>query len=305
MGRRPMGWEGTEPSGGGAATGGKPLAAVVVEAGGRRLAVPDAAVAEVWTVPDGPPGGASTFLLHLGRDLPLLRLREIWGEAPATGEVAGEETLLELTTPAGRLGLIVDRVLSRRELLGTASSRRPSCVNWMDGTAVAASGERLPLLAPGELVRRWGSGAERALLPSPASSAPDTVLIADERPSARRALSELVEDLGFRPLVARDGVEALEVLIAAPHPPALLLLDAEMPRMNGEELLTLVRAQGAFRPVPVVLMTSVASSAPRFSELGASASLLRPFQEETVAAVVRVLAGARRREEVDGDDPGG
>ena len=79
---------------------------------------------------------------------------------------------------------------------------------------------------------------------------------------------------------ARDGVEALEVI--ARQEPAAVLLDIEMPRMDGYELMATLRSQEQYRHLPLIVLTSRAATKhhQRAFQLGADAYLVKPYQDE-------------------------
>jgi CheY-like chemotaxis protein len=121
--------------------------------------------------------------------------------------------------------------------------------------------------------------------------------VVDESPSVRQVVSRLLQGQGWTVLAARDGLEALEVLHRAGPPPDLLLVDVEMLRMDGYELLATVRGQPAFAGIPVVMLTSRAGSKHRrkAEELGASAYLVKPYQKEELLATMAELLPRSRR----------
>jgi chemosensory pili system protein ChpA (sensor histidine kinase/response regulator) len=80
------------------------------------------------------------------------------------------------------------------------------------------------------------------------------VLIVDDSLSVRRSMQQLVGDAGFEVRTARDGLEAIELLNTIQ--PDLLLVDLEMPRMNGLELTTHIRAQAKTQQLPIIMITS-------------------------------------------------
>jgi len=70
----------------------------------------------------------------------------------------------------------------------------------------------------------------------PASAAGETILVAEDEPQVRALVARVLEDLGYRVLIAEDGVEALELASHHERPIDLLLTDVVMPRANGREL---------------------------------------------------------------------
>jgi CheY-like chemotaxis protein len=89
--------------------------------------------------------------------------------------------------------------------------------------------------------------------------------------------------------MARDGVEALEMITS--EPPAAVLLDIEMPRMDGYELISTVRAQEQYRTLPLIVLTSRAASKhqQRAMTLGASGYVVKPYQDEELLNTINKL----------------
>ena len=89
--------------------------------------------------------------------------------------------------------------------------------------------------------------------------------------------------------MARDGVEALDMITN--ETPAAVLLDIEMPRMDGYELMATVRAQEQYRRLPLVILTSRAAAKhqQRAMQLGASAYVVKPYQDEELVSTLNTL----------------
>jgi DNA-binding response OmpR family regulator len=119
------------------------------------------------------------------------------------------------------------------------------------------------------------------------------VLIADDDPVIRRLLQVNFRLEGFDVEVARHGKECMEMALA--NPPDAVVLDVQMPRMNGWETTLAMRQEDELSGVPVVLLTARGSEADvrRGEALGVVAHLTKPFDPgELVSVVRRALAGA-------------
>ncbi|WP_376796678.1 response regulator [Thermogemmatispora sp.] len=130
-------------------------------------------------------------------------------------------------------------------------------------------------------------------LPTPRIERGRHVLVVDDSPSVRRVVSNMLKQHGWEVQTARDGVEALELISS--QPPAAVLLDIEMPRMDGYELMATVRSQEQYRTLPLVVLTSRAASKhkQRAMQLGASAYIVKPYQdEELISTLNRLVYGA-------------
>jgi CheY-like chemotaxis protein len=99
----------------------------------------------------------------------------------------------------------------------------------------------------------------------------------------------MLKQNGWEVQAARDGVEALEMI--SRETPAGILLDIEMPRMDGYELIATLRAQEQYRTLPVVILTSRAASKhqQRAMQLGASAYVVKPYQDEELINILNLL----------------
>src|SRR5262249_12320443 len=124
------------------------------------------------------------------------------------------------------------------------------------------------------------------------------LLVVDDSPSVRRVVSSMLKQHNWEVQMARDGLEALEMISA--ETPAAVLLDIEMPRMDGYELISTVRAQEQYRTLPLIVLTSRAASKhqQRAMSLGASSYVVKPYQDEELLRVINSLVfgtGASRQ----------
>ncbi len=118
-------------------------------------------------------------------------------------------------------------------------------------------------------------------------------LVVDDSLSARRALAEFVTDLGFEVQTASDGLEAVSIL--EQYVPDILLVDLEMPRMNGLELTSHVRSRDATQHVPVIMITSRSTEKHRHNatQAGVNTYLIKPFSEDDLATHIEQLTSLR------------
>jgi two-component system, chemotaxis family, chemotaxis protein CheY len=114
------------------------------------------------------------------------------------------------------------------------------------------------------------------------------ILIADDEEPIVEMLATFVADLGYTPLVAQNGQEALD--LARQHEPALIITDLMMPIMNGADLILALRAEAAAKgraSPPIVLLT--AGSKKAVSQLPVEVLLLKPFDLNQLEQVLRHL----------------
>jgi chemosensory pili system protein ChpA (sensor histidine kinase/response regulator) len=117
------------------------------------------------------------------------------------------------------------------------------------------------------------------------------VLIVDDSLSVRRVVANLMKNTGWKPLQAKDGVEALELLAKLDRVPDVMLLDIEMPRMDGFELTARLRDMDLYRKVPIIMLTSRAGEKHRSKafSLGVTDYLVKPYQDEVLLGTIRRL----------------
>ncbi len=119
-----------------------------------------------------------------------------------------------------------------------------------------------------------------------------SVLIVDDSPSVRHLTSNIIKNAGWTAIVARDGVEALEILQDSRELPDVILSDVEMPRMNGYELLASLKKQENLQVIPVVMISSRANDKHRQKavDLGVSEYLTKPFDDANLIEIIKTLS---------------
>ena len=118
-----------------------------------------------------------------------------------------------------------------------------------------------------------------------------SVLIVDDSVSVRMIMTNFIKSSGWLPITAKDGVEALEMLQAVSQLPDIILLDVEMPRMDGYELLSRLKSNAVYRDSPVVMITSRSSEKHRMKalEMGAADYVIKPYQDDMLHNLIEHL----------------
>jgi signal transduction histidine kinase/HPt (histidine-containing phosphotransfer) domain-containing protein len=125
------------------------------------------------------------------------------------------------------------------------------------------------------------------------------ILIVDDDPSTRLAMSELLQAPGLNIIAVGSGLDALRAVLRSDV--ALILLDVRMPDMDGFETATLIRSLNRSRHVPIVFLTSAAERADweaRGYELGAVDYIVKPCDSDVLKSKVAVFADLHRRNAV-------
>ena len=200
-----------------------------------------------------------------------------------------------------RVALHVDEVLGNQEVvvkhLGPQLSRLPG----LAGITLLASGAVALIYNPVALATLYGDSARaatQAAMRSPAAGTalplaaePEVaeaplVMVVDDSLTVRRVTQRLLLREGYRVVLAKDGLDALERL--AEGVPAIVLSDIEMPRMDGFDLVRNMRADARLRDLPVIMITSRIAQKHRdyAAELGVDHYLGKPYSEEDLLALI-------------------
>jgi putative two-component system response regulator len=122
-------------------------------------------------------------------------------------------------------------------------------------------------------------------MPEPDTKSP-TVLVVDDVDMNVMILEEILKD-DYRILIANNGKQALEVLKNAPVLPKIILLDVMMPEMTGREMFDIMKADEAFKRIPVIFITAENDSESELLAAGAVDFINKPFLPEIVMLRVR------------------
>jgi len=237
---------------------------------------------------------AGAIAVH-GETLPLHYLPELLHESTgAPGQRSSP--VLVLRSGNTRLALRVDEVLGNREVviknIGPQLARMPGIA----GATVLGSGEIVLILDPVQLAgqgARPGRASAAPAEPVPAPARIATIMVVDDSLTVRKVTQRLLEREGYRVLLAKDGVDALEQMQETR--PDLMLVDIEMPRMDGFDLTRHVRGNEATAALPIIMITSRTADKHRnyAMDLGVDAYFGKPFQEESLLAAITGLLEAR------------
>ena len=272
--------------------------ALVVLAGGQRVAVPLAQVRRVLRASPAQRlvvGGVQLLQLDDGAR-PLRGLAELLGWPAAPVAEAPGLTVLLIAAGDHEAALQVDDIVGQQEVVIKAPAPPFDVLPGLAGASVQGDGTVLPVINPLELLS-GGRIRTRVAQPAPlattapaASSGAPLALVVDDSLSVRRVVSRMLERHGWRVQEARDGLQALELV--RQEPPDVLLLDVEMPRMDGYELASLLKKPGPYQAIPIVMLTSRAGEKHRRKafELGVDAYLVKPYQEAELVRVLREVA---------------
>jgi chemosensory pili system protein ChpA (sensor histidine kinase/response regulator) len=271
--------------------------ALLVKAHGQTFAIPLSVVTQILRLEqaDREQVGQEPVLRVNGRVYPRIELGKAMNLKQPADETVTRQPVLLLNLGDRQVALVVDRLLGGREIVIKNLGTHVRQLHGITGATLMGDGTVVLIVNPAELVREPVRARPTPRMSAAAPARPThralTVLVVDDSPSVRRVVSNLIKSAGWTPVAAKDGLEALELLHHATTPPDLILLDVEMPRMDGYELLATLKRQGGYQQIPVVMVTSRAGEKHRRKalDLGASGYVVKPYQDEELLQTIREL----------------
>ncbi len=264
---------------------------VLVAAGGRTHALPSTLVEQVLQVRDTDLAAAQAAgaIAVSGQPHALHALDALLGEAPSHGAALQRlSPVLVVHGASGRIALRVDEVLGNREVVVKNIGPQLARVPGIAGATVLGTGEIVLILDPVVLAGRPAQ-ANVAAQETPEAASRATVMVVDDSITVRRVTQRLLEREGYGVMLAKDGIDALEQIEEAA--PDLMLVDIEMPRMDGFDLTREVRENAATRGIPIIMITSRTADKHRNVALGlgVNAYFGKPYQEPVLLAAIEEL----------------
>jgi chemosensory pili system protein ChpA (sensor histidine kinase/response regulator) len=208
----------------------------------------------------------------------------------------GDVTVPVVLVRAGEhsTGLVADELIGSREIVVKSVGPQISSIRGISGATILGDGRIVIILDIGALVR----GEWRARYASqPVREKGDRrtfAMVVDDSITVRRVTQRLLERNGMRVLTARDGMDAITLL--QDNVPDIILLDIEMPRMDGYEVAAHVRNDPRLRDVPIIMITSRVGEKHRARaiELGVDDYLGKPYQEAQLLDAIVPLVERHR-----------
>ena len=203
--------------------------------------------------------------------------------------------LLVKDESGSKTAIMVQEVLDSRDVVVKNMGGYIPKIKGIIGATVLGDGSVSPVIDLPELLYDKSSYQQhthiKSLYKSDATQARELpyVLVVDDSLSARRSLSQFVQDLGLSVRAARDGMEAVSIIEASK--PDLLLVDMEMPKMNGLELTSHIRATPGLKYLPIIMITSRSTDKHRKAAMdkGVNHYMVKPFNEDELSEQINRL----------------
>ena len=291
--------------------------AITVRAGDTTFAVPMTSVQAVSRIPReemaARMAGGDRTIEYVGEQYQLHELSELLGlgASHAIEDSTGQLPLLMVRAGDLRAAIHIDSVIGSREIVVKPIGPQISNVPGMFGATIMGDGSVMLILDPAPLVRHFvakqsalvtmaeveeSGGAEPlqpVVAPRTDEAGPRLVMVVDDSITMRKVTTRVLEREQLEVVTAKDGVDALEQL--QERVPDVMLLDIEMPRMDGYELATHMKNDARFRHVPIIMITSRTGEKhrQRAFEIGVERYIGKPYSESDLLRHVNEMLEAR------------
>jgi chemosensory pili system protein ChpA (sensor histidine kinase/response regulator) len=223
---------------------------------------------------------------------PVLELEALLGE-PIQPLGSDNVSLLLIKAGDQRAAFRVPQLLGHREIVIKPVGPQISSVPGILGGTVNADGNVVVILDSGPLIRHAMVHGTRPTTPQviEVQATKTLAMIVDDSITMRKVTSRVLESHDFEVVTAKDGIDATEQMQECI--PDLILLDIEMPRMDGFAVATHVRADSRLKHIPIIMITSRSGQKhrDRAAEVGANAYLTKPYKESELISQVRETLG--------------
>ena len=234
--------------------------------------------------------------------LPLFWAGALWQQSACSQlpPLDGHVHILIVRSPTQRWGLWVDSLQPTQEVLLQPPTGLTTPIAGLLGTASLPSGQVVPVYEPAPVIAAHENrqhSAHPAPLAHPEAMAEEPqrplVMLVDDSISVRRLAQHLLISHGWQVETAADGLAALQRLHEGLQP-SVMLVDIEMPGMNGLELLRRLRQEPRWQQLSVVMLTAHEAGpvSQQALDMGAQAYLTKPYSPQQLLAQVKRYAAA-------------
>jgi len=276
---------------------------VLVKAGGRLWALPSPMVEQVQQIKD-----KDLINLYLTQEVvwqnrryPFFYLPRLLGSSGNNPETMRYNSVLLLKSGQNLAAVHIDEMIGNQEVVVKNIGPQLARVSGISGATVLGTGEIVLIINPVQLagradVPKFDPTTDRALGDRPRAhvapvSTQPLVMIVDDSLTVRKITSRLLQREGFAVATAKDGMDALQLL--SEQVPDVILLDIEMPRMDGFEFTKRIKGDPSFANIPIIMITSRTAEKHRnrAAELGVDLYLGKPYQEDELLKHLREMTG--------------
>ncbi len=274
--------------------------ALLVRAGNRKYALPTAIVRQVQRfTPEALAVIQSIRELSWGGEgYRFIYLLDLFGQRDVSAEERRFSHVILLRSGGQRLAIQVDELIGIRQVVVKSIGSQLAMVSGLIGATVLADGEIVLIVNPVTLGQSVAAEAnpnitQRQLLrqdkPNLAPRKVPTIMVVDDSITVRKISERALSREGYQVVLAKDGLDALEKIRETM--PDLMLVDIEMPRMDGFDLTRSIRSNPTTQSIPIIMITSRTAEKHRrhAMQLGVNIYLGKPYTDEDLLKSISAL----------------
>lgn len=278
--------------------------ALLVRAGNRQYALPTTIVRQVQRfTPEALAVIQSIRELSWGGEgYRFIYLLDLFGQRDASAEERRFSHVILLRSGGQRLAVQVDELIGIRQVVVKSIGPQLAMVSGLVGATVLANGEIVLIVNPVTLGQGVAAEAspnitQRQLLrqdkPNVLPRKMSTIMVVDDSITVRKISERTLSREGYQVVLAKDGLDALEKI--RDTLPDVMLVDIEMPRMDGFDLTRSIRANPITQSIPIIMITSRTAEKHRrhAMQLGVNIYLGKPYTDEDLLKSISTLMGDR------------
>lgn len=205
-----------------------------------------------------------------------------------------------------KIAFVIDKLIGSREIVIKPAGLQLQFVREISGVSLLGDGQIVLALNAQHLIQRALAKMHFHVEPYESTNtqvfynekqAETKVLIVDDSTTVRQVTSRLLKRNGFKPLMAIDGMDAVEVMEDVL--PDIVLLDIEMPRMDGFQVIQAMKGKEKLKNIPIIMITSRSGEKHRVRAMqaGADAYLNKPYLEEELLNLLHKFHGRKEPHE--------
>ena len=250
---------------------------------------------ETYYAPDAPPFEYANIgykLHYLGEFVHGVRVPSLFGQTLPL-------PIMLVRGAEQRVAIQVDQLIGSREIVVKSVGAQLASVAGISGATILGDGSVVIILDTVAMLRaaslqkpRQRQQAIDNITAAKPERSTRTVMVVDDSVTVRKVTSRLLERHGFEVVLAKDGLDAITKL--EDIRPDIMLLDIEMPRMDGFEVASLVRHNPNLIGLPIIMITSRTGEKhrERAFQIGVNAYMGKPFQEQQLLETISELLAA-------------
>ena len=272
--------------------------ALLVSAGREIIAIINRGIEQILHADDGElsQNGEGMIFKTAGETYPVRNLTEMLNIQDRRSSSRQSRPVILVRCKDGIYAVLVDSVIDSQDIVVKGFGQYIPKLHGITGVTILGDGSVKPVIDMPEFLT---SPFERRVITDDFEvtgiyDLPVAVVV-DDSLSARRSLTQLMQDSGYEVREARDGIEAIEILNGIK--PVILLIDMEMPRMNGIELTAHVRSHESTADIPIIMITSRSTAKHReeAKKVGVNSHFTKPFGEDDLLEEIERLRAKNSR----------